>query len=119
MKNLSKLVFIGLALIGMLVMAGAQTFAWEYSIKGKNWSPIVAPLKPFTLTEVPLLKTIEIGPMFGTEAGTARPMLGFLAYKTGKLARQVDWVLGGTFRVVQNRPPSFGGIVIGATIRLN
>ena len=119
--RLIKFLAVAMLLVLTIALAVAQspkaTFAWEYNFKAKAWSPIVAPVS-HTFTEVPILKTVDASLLFGAESGSNRPMIGFMLSRSGKLAREADWVLGATFRVAQQRPPTFGGVVIGATLRL-
>lgn len=99
-------------------MALAQSFAWEYSPKTKQFSPFVVPVPAQTFTEVPIFGSIDYAPLIGVESRSGRIMIGGLLSKHGKLAKQADWLIGTTFRIVQGNTPAFGGIVLGVTLRL-
>lgn len=106
-----------LALCLMPSMALAQiNVAWEYSFKSKQWSPLVShPIT--TLREVPILGTLDVSGLVGLQGGSGNVTTGFMLSRSYKAADNVDILLGFTARVVQSRPPQFGGVVIGITYK--
>jgi hypothetical protein len=98
---------------------GKTAFTWEYSLKAREWSPLVT--QQFgTLTNVPWVSTLDVSFVVGTAGGTnGAATLGGMLSKSFRLADQVSVLLGLTGRITQSRPPSIGGFVFGLSFNFN
>lgn len=95
------------------------SFAWEYSLKSKQWSPL-ASYRVGQLTGVPLLKTLDISAIGGVAGGSnGVPFVGGMLSKSFQIANEASLLLGLTGRITQSRPPQIGGIVFGLSFDFN
>lgn len=91
------------------------SFAWEYNLRGKQWSPIVTQ-QIGTLTRVPVLKFLDVSLLGGVAGGTnGAPTFGAMLSRSFPVADQASILLGITGRITQARPPQLGGIVFGVS----
>lgn len=92
---------------------GKTSLAWEYSLRGKEWSPLVSQ-QVGTLTRVPWLSTIDVSLIGGVAGGTnGAPTFGGMLSKSFAIADQASILVGLTGRITQSAPPQLGGIVFG------
>lgn len=100
-------------------MAKAQSsFNYEYSFKTQRWSPIVAQ-KVHTLTEVPIIKTIDLSLVVGADGRLNGPAtFGGMISRTVPVAKEASLLIGLTGRITSGRPPQIGGLVIGVSFNL-
>ena len=117
MNKLYKIVTCLIALFILAVVSFAQSVAYEYNFKSKEWTPI-ASYKIKTFEGVALIKSFDVSALIGVQSRSNATTAGLMFSKSFYMSKDIDFVVGFTGRVVQSGVPKFGGVVFGVAWRL-
>lgn len=121
---MKKLLLVALFALLPLLSFAQSSWLYEYTPKSRSWAAL-ASYPVGNLSQVPVLGSLDVSAVAGV-AQMGIPTFGAMLSKSWPVgtfhgadgrAGAVSLVLGVTGRVAQGRPPQFGGIAAGVTLR--